>query len=138
MSHRLFVTLALGAALLAVAAAPARADVLVNAPDPVIDCGEDIKTGVWYQSYSGGPRWATIAIKSIRGYTLWRKRVHATTTWRFWYYTPRCGRRYRVAYTTSGGSVSFKVRVHGADAAAARTIGCGSWATTATGGCAGG
>jgi hypothetical protein len=85
----------------------------VSAPTPVIECGDDIEVGVWFQSYSGGPREARIAIKSIRGMTLARKRVRATTTWRYWTYSPRCGRRYRVVYTTPGGTVSYTVRVRG-------------------------
>jgi WD40 repeat protein len=50
---------AIGAATLAT---PASADVLVHAPDSHISCGGHIKTGVWYQSFSGGPRDATIQI----------------------------------------------------------------------------
>jgi hypothetical protein len=53
--------------------------------------------------------------------------VRATTEWRYWYYTPRCGRRYRVAYKTAGGRISFPVRVRGAGAAAAAITECGNW-----------
>ncbi|HTN22396.1 MAG TPA: hypothetical protein VL120_00290 [Solirubrobacteraceae bacterium] len=92
-------------------AAPAQADVLVNAPSQSIACGGQIKTGVWYQSYSGGPRGATITIRSIGGQTLNRRRVVAQDVWRYFYYTPRCGRRYRVQYLVPGGKVNFVVRV---------------------------
>jgi hypothetical protein len=92
-------------------AAPAQADVLVNAPEQSIACGGQIKTGVWYQSYSGGPRGATITIKSIGGQTLNRRRVVAQTVWRYFYYTPRCGHRYRVQYLVPGGKANFVVRV---------------------------
>ena len=34
----------------------ARADVLITEPARVINCGDDITVGVWYQSYSGGSR----------------------------------------------------------------------------------
>ena len=89
----------------------ARADVLVSAPPRVIDCGHDIEVGVWYQSYSGGPRWAVIRIESLGERLLARKRVRATTTWRYWYFTPDCARSYRVVYRTPGGTSRFKVRV---------------------------
>ena len=101
-------TVALGV-LLAVPAA-ASADVLVSQGPKSIACGEDIKMGVWYQSFSG-PRWAELSVKSLNGATLGHRRVRPTTTWRYWYYTPRCGRRYRVTYTVPGGRLSYTVRV---------------------------
>ncbi|HEX8121263.1 MAG TPA: hypothetical protein VF549_08360 [Solirubrobacteraceae bacterium] len=91
--------------------APARADVLVHYPDRSVACGEDIQLGVWYQEYSGGPRWARMSIRSARGYVLWRKSVRATTRWRYWHYTPRCGRTYTVRYVVAGGTLTAKVRV---------------------------
>ena len=105
--------LALGLITLAVAAvAPsASADVLVHAPKPSIRCGADIKLGVWYQAYSGGPRWAVLRVRSAGGRTLARRRVTATTRWRYWTYSPACGRSYRVRYDTPGGHVGFTVRV---------------------------
>lgn len=111
-ARRLAHTLAI-ATLTACALAPAaaQADVLVHSPPQVIDCSDDIEVGVWYQSYSGGPHNATITIKSINGATLARKRVRATTTWRYWYYRPRCGHRYVVRYDTPGGAISFRVSV---------------------------
>ena len=92
-------------------ARPARADVLVSVVPPVLACGSDIEVGVWYQAYSGGPRWARIRIKSINGTTLVRRNVRATSRWRYWHYTPRCGRRYRVQYTTPNGTLTYPVRV---------------------------
>lgn len=88
----------LGAVSAATLAAPASADVLIHAPDSHISCGGHIKTGVWYQSFSGGPRGATIQILSAHKLVLWSKHVRATTTWRYWYYHPRCGRTYYVRY----------------------------------------
>jgi hypothetical protein len=106
--------LATTAALLA-AAAPAHADVLVSAPPRAIDCGRSIEVGVWYQSHSGGPRRARIAIRTRAGRLLWRKRVRATTRWRYWRYEPpRCGRRYRVVYRVPGGTSRHMVRVRAA------------------------
>lgn len=98
-------------ALVVLTPAAAHADVLVHYPRRVIDCGDDIKVGVWYQAYSGGPRWARIHIKSARGYILAKKKVRATKRWRYWYYAPRCGRTYYVRYIVPGGSLTAKVRV---------------------------
>src|SRR4051812_39317759 len=81
--------IAAAAAATLITAPPARADVLVHSPDSPIACGEDITVGVWYQAFSGGPRWARIYIESARKYVLAQKRVHATTRWRYWHYTPR-------------------------------------------------
>jgi hypothetical protein len=109
--RRTMLTLAVGVVVAASATADASADVLVQDPDPWVACGEDIELGVWYQSYSGGPHQATITIKTARGYTVARKTVRATTTWRYWYYTPACGRTYTVTYKTPGGTITGKVRV---------------------------
>lgn len=96
---------------LGLTAPAADADVLVHGGPKVISCGQNVKTGVWYQSYSGGPRGAVVTIKSINGNVLRRLRVRATTTWRYFFYTPRCGRRYRVTYTIPGGRLDYTVRV---------------------------
>jgi len=96
-----------------VAAAPANADVLVSHGPETISCGEQIEVGVWYQSYSGGPRWATIEIRTASKRTvLARKNVTATTRWRNWYFDPpTCGARYRVRYIVPGGQVNYTVWV---------------------------
>jgi hypothetical protein len=92
-------------------AALAGADVLVSTPDPHIGCGQRIQTGVWYQSFSGGPRNATIHILSAKR-VLWSRHVRATTTWRYWRYHPRCGRTYYVRYSGPWGPpYSARVRV---------------------------
>ena len=105
--------LAIGAAVFALAAVPgvASADVLVDQGPLTISCGDDIEMAVWYQSYSGGPRWAILTIKSINGATVARRRVTATTTWRTYWYTPQCGHRYRVIYNVPGGRLAHTVRV---------------------------
>lgn len=99
------------AALFAMCSPVASAAVLVDQGSSSIACGADIEMAVWYQEYSGGPRWAKLTIKSINGSTLMSKRVTATTMWRSYSYTPRCGRRYRVIYTVPGGRSSYTVRV---------------------------
>lgn len=103
----------IAAAVAAAALLPAvaRADVLVSYPKARISCGEDITVGVWYQAYSGGPRWARIYIESAHKYVLAHKTVHATTSWRYWQYTPRCGRTYYVRYVVPSGTITAKVRV---------------------------
>jgi hypothetical protein len=100
------------AAACVLAPAAASADVLVNAIEPsTIACGGAIKTGVWYQSFSGGPRWAKIRIQDASGRSLWSRNVTATTSWRYFRYVPACGRRYTVVYQTAGGTQRFGVRV---------------------------
>jgi hypothetical protein len=106
--------LASTAAVLAGGALPAAvsAAVLVNAIEPpTIACGASIKTGVWYQSFSGGPRHAQIQILDASGHTLWQKSVTATTTWLYFRYKPACHARYTVVYHRPGGSSRFPVRV---------------------------
>lgn len=97
----------------AIAAAPARADVLVSRPEPAIGCGQAIRMGVWYRDFPAtGHRAATMEVLSAAGTRLWRRSVTAGSTWRYWRYTPRrCGRHYRVRYTTAAGATSFRVWV---------------------------
>lgn len=94
--------------------APARADVLVNAPAPSVSCRSGIKVGVWYQRFTGGPRWARIAIRSASGRTVWHRSVTATPRWRYWRFRGACGRRYSVVYQTHAGRTRFTVRIRSA------------------------
>jgi hypothetical protein len=110
--RRIVLTLAAVAAAVAVSASVAAADVLVNAPAPSVACGQSFTVGVWYQSYSGGPRWAHITVRTEVGALVWSKNVAAaTTTWRYWHLTRPCGTRSVVTYVTAGGTVRFNVRV---------------------------
>jgi hypothetical protein len=94
------------------AACPAaHADVLVNAPPPSVSCASGIKVGVWYQSFSGGPRWARISIRNAAGATVWQRHVSARTRWRYWRFHGACGRRYAVIYQTHSGRTRFNVRI---------------------------
>jgi hypothetical protein len=114
MHRRARSSLALAAAAAACALAPgaASAAVLVNAIEPpTIACGAAIRTGVWYQSFSGGPRWARISVQDSHGRTVWHKSVTAGSSWRYFSYTPACGARYTVVYDTAGGTSRFGVRV---------------------------
>jgi hypothetical protein len=104
----------LSATLLAVAlgAAEARADVLVSRPASAIRCGAAIRTGVWYRDFpTAGHRAATIEVRSARGFVLSRRTVTATADWRYFRYTPRCGRHYRVRYVTAAGTTDFRTWV---------------------------
>lgn len=107
------VALAVAAAIAPAAALPAKAgaDVLVSAPPASVSCVQGITLGVWYQSFSGGPRWVHIAVRTPAGKTVWHKSTNATTTWRYWHYHGTCGRHYRVSYTTAGGSTSNDVLI---------------------------
>jgi hypothetical protein len=95
-------------------AATADATVLISAPAPFTkDCGARIEVGVWLRE-DGQPsaRRVTIAIRKRSGALLWRKRVRATTEWRYWHYRPRCGARYVVTYRNAIFGVDrFNVRV---------------------------
>jgi hypothetical protein len=50
-------------------------------------------------------------VLSARGAVLARRRVTATSQWRYWRYKPRCGRHYRVRYATFAGVSTFRVWV---------------------------
>jgi hypothetical protein len=91
--------------------AAAAGDVLVNAIEPpAVACGKSVTPGVWYQSFSGGPRWAHMTIKNSHGIVVWRKNVTATTSWRYWRYRGACGAHYELTYTTADGTSKFPFR----------------------------
>jgi hypothetical protein len=92
--------------------AAASGDVLVNAIEPTsIPCGKSVTLGVWYQTFSGGPRWARMTIKNAHGTVVWHKNVTATTNWHFWHYKGKCGSRYVAVYKTPGGTAKFHFHV---------------------------
>lgn len=105
--------LALCALSLLLLPAAAMGDVLVNAIRPsTVSCGKAVKLGVWYQSFSGGPRWARISVKNARGKIVWHRNVRATAAhWRYWRYKGKCGARYVAVYKTAGGTATFRFRV---------------------------
>jgi hypothetical protein len=103
---------------LALATLPAVAsgDVLVNAIEPtVVGCGQVIRPGIWYQSFSGGPRWAHMTIKTSSGRVVWHANATATTTWRYWRFRGVCGSRYRLTYVTARGRSTFPFHIRPAD-----------------------
>jgi hypothetical protein len=88
------------------APAVARGVVLEEAPSSTVACGDDLRFGVWYRSWDGGPRTVTMTVKSVNGHTLARRTVQAPTYWKHYYYTPRCGHHYLMSYAYPSGIVS--------------------------------
>ena len=87
-------------------------DVLVNAIEPTtIACGAAVMPGIWYQSFSGGPRWAHMRIKNSSGAVVWQRNANATTTWRYWRFRGSCGSSYVLIYQTAGGTGRFRFHV---------------------------
>lgn len=104
---------------------PARADVLVNKPKGRICVGgAAIKTGVWYQAYSGGPRWFEVRVFSPRDRVVVSARGKATTQWRYWKFHPRRTGVFRTVYRVPGWQARFETRV--------RSCGGGSPASSAS------
>jgi hypothetical protein len=88
--------------------ATSSADVLINAIEPTtLKCGAPVDVGIWYQSFSGGPRWARITIRTRSGRLVWSKDATARTTWRDWYVYTLCDQHYVLTYTTAGGTNRF-------------------------------
>ena len=105
--------LAVGVLFLLLIPATAASDVLVNAIVPsTVGCGKAVKLGVWYQSFSGGPRWAHLSVNNSKGRVVWRRNVTASSAgWRYWRYKGKCGARYVAVYKTAGGTTRFPFRV---------------------------
>ena len=99
------------AAAIGIVAGPARAVVLVSAPPSSVTLGRSITSGVWYQSYSGGPRWAKISVLARDRRVLWSRQVTASTSWKYYRYRPRRTGVYFLRYKTAGGATSFRIRV---------------------------
>lgn len=85
----------------------ASADVLFHIPGAhVTKC---MKVGVWYQDYSGGPRWARIQLRR-HGTIVRSRRVRAGARWKYWQFCPKPG-KYVLRYITPQGTRNYKVRV---------------------------
>jgi hypothetical protein len=98
-------------------ALPARADVLVSAPKEKACFQAGIKVGVWYQEYSGGPKWFDIhIIRKSNGKLVWSKSGMATAAhWKYWTYYPDWIGKFRVVYTTAAGNTKFVVLRYGCE-----------------------
>ncbi|MBA2273359.1 MAG: hypothetical protein H0W21_05560 [Actinobacteria bacterium] len=105
------IVVGLASLLILAAMGPARADVLVNKPKGRICVGEAIKTGVWYQAYSGGPRWFEVRILSPRDRVVFSTRGKATTQWRYWKFHPQRTGVFRTVYRVPGWQARFETRV---------------------------
>src|SRR5262245_41455681 len=71
-----------------VLAAPASADVLVQAQPKDMGCAQAMRLGAWYQTYSGGPRWFYVSVYRPDGRRVFYRHGLATTTWRIFRYRP--------------------------------------------------
>src|SRR4051812_8569064 len=76
-----FLPLAIIVGLLATAA-PASADVLLEAPLSRATSSACISIGVWYQAYSGGPRTISVSLFRPDGRRVAHRTIVATTRWR--------------------------------------------------------
>jgi len=97
--------------LILAAMGPARADVLVNKPRGRVCVGEAIKTGVWYQAYSGGPRWFEVRILNPRDRVVFSARGRATKQWRYSKFYPQRTGVFRTVYRVPGWQARFETRV---------------------------
>lgn len=91
---------------------PARADVLVRYPGESVCSSRVVKVGVWYQSYSGGPRRFRVRIVNPDGEVVLRKSGRATTTWKYWRYRPQKVGMHKVIYSGVDWRAPYKVRVN--------------------------
>jgi hypothetical protein len=83
---------------------PASADVLVSAPRREVCRWQGFKVGVWYQSYSGGPRGYRISVYGPAGHRVFYRSGTATTTWRSWRLAPLRVGTYRTVYRPAVGA----------------------------------
>lgn len=115
MRHSVIVSLAATAAVTLLSlllSVSANATVLISVPSSTITLGQRIESGVWYQSYSGGPRWARITILTPNKRVVWSHRVTASASrWKDYRYRPKRTGTYVLRYKTAEGTVSFRVRV---------------------------
>lgn len=95
----------------------ASADVLYQAPKRQIclEGAAKIRVGIWYQTYSGGPRWFKIRIRH-RGERVYTKNGRATTTWRFYGLNPPAASnwwlgRYNIVVRGEGWRKLLRTRV---------------------------
>jgi hypothetical protein len=74
------------AGALATTAGPAKADVLINYVSPSVHVGQSIEVGVWYQSFSGGPRgyWAGVWSYPAHKWIFTRSGDASATGWTSW------------------------------------------------------
>lgn len=88
----------------------ASADVLISVPKSQVCAGNPFRVGVWYQSYSGGPRGYRIDVYGPLGKRIFHTEGKATTQWRYWrIFTNRAG-RYTTVYHGSSNNGPWVAR----------------------------
>jgi hypothetical protein len=75
-------------AIVLVWASAASADVFVHTPKSRAFCTDRIRVGVWYQSYSAGPRAYSISVYNPSSRRIVYRRGLASTTWRYFSFRP--------------------------------------------------
>jgi hypothetical protein len=107
----------------------AKADVLVNYDGGTIQLGQALQVGVWYQSFSGGPKnyWEGVWSVPQRRWIFQHYGTASSSGWQFWYVKPSRPGEYHTVYVTDGHRVSLdttvRLPVHGQDAPAPRRPG---------------
>jgi hypothetical protein len=103
---------ALSLALALVQVPSASADVLISVPKSRVCVGHPFKVGVWYQSYSGGPRAYRIDVYGPNGHKVFHRAGNARGNWRYWRVpTTRLG-RYKTVYHASSRNGPWKDTEH--------------------------
>jgi hypothetical protein len=91
---------------------PARADVLVNQPASSVLVGNTFRVGVWYQQFSGGSRWYSVAVYNPAGHRVLNERGYAPSAhWRFWKIRAQMAGKYLTVYRgiTNGKAWAYRV-----------------------------
>lgn len=93
----------------------AQAVVLIEPPAKSLTTSGCLSVGLWYQSYSGGSRRATVTVTK-GGVRRFKRTYRATMSWR--YATPLCGKledigpgTYTTRITVNGRTVAYRTRV---------------------------
>lgn len=86
----------------------ASADVLVNAPSASVCAGSSSRVGVWYQSFSGGPRAYWVEEFGPSGKLLLNRFGDSATTWTFWNVRTTNAGVYRTVYVTPSGLQGYE------------------------------
>lgn len=105
------IVLAVGIAL--ASAGSAGAAVLVNYDGGTIHLGQSLRLGVWYQSFSGGPRKYWEGVWSVPQHK-WIFQHYGTAPargWQFWHVKPAKRGEYHTVYVTNGHRVTFYTKV---------------------------
>jgi hypothetical protein len=91
-------------------AGSARGDVLISDPgSSVTCCSKAIRLGVWYQSYSGGPKSYRVVVENPKGVVVFSRSGTASTTWLYFNYVPPSQGTYTVVYYANGTHSAYRV-----------------------------